>query len=55
MASCQGLSSHLREATNRIYRDKEKWNKWVKIILETCNDPTIVGAGEHVLYVGRKS
>ena len=55
VASCEGLSSHLREATNRIYADKEKWNKWIKIILRTCNDPTIIGTGEHILYVGRKS
>jgi hypothetical protein len=39
IASCEGLSSHLQEATNRIYEDKERWNMWVKIILQTCNDP----------------
>jgi len=54
MASCEGLSSHLQEATNKIYKDKEKWKRWLEIILETCNDPTILGTGEHILYVGRK-
>ncbi len=55
MASCEGLSSHMRRETNAIYRDKGKWDKWLKIILETSNDPSILGMGEHLLYVGRKS
>jgi 2-polyprenyl-3-methyl-5-hydroxy-6-metoxy-1,4-benzoquinol methylase len=55
IASCEGLSSHLQEATNRIYEDKEGWNMWIKIILQTCNDPVIIGMGEHTIYVGRKT
>jgi len=54
MATCEGLSSHLQEETNRIYEDKNKWEFWLKIILRTCNDPSILGLGEHFLYVGRK-
>ena len=27
MATCEGLSSHLQEATNKIYEDKEKWER----------------------------
>lgn len=55
MASCEGLSSRLQEATNKIYRDKEKWNRWLKLVLQTCNDPAILGMGDHILYVGRKT
>jgi 2-polyprenyl-3-methyl-5-hydroxy-6-metoxy-1,4-benzoquinol methylase len=54
MATCEGLSSHLQEATNSIYKDKEKWARWLEIINQTCNDPMILGVGEHLLYVGRK-
>lgn len=54
LASCEGLSVHLREATNTLYEDKEKWEKWFRILLETCTDPSIVGMGEHILFVGRK-
>lgn len=54
MATCEGLSSHLKEETNRIYEDKKKWNFWLKILLRTCDDPNILGLGEHFLYVGRK-
>ncbi len=54
MATCEGLSSHLQEATNSIYEDKKKWKRWLEILLRTCNDPYILGLGEHFLYIGRK-
>lgn len=54
LASCEGLSAHFREATNALYEDKEKWEKWFQILLDTCTDPSIVGMGEHILFVGRK-
>lgn len=53
-ATCEGLSSHLQEATNTVYKDKQKWEKWLKILLKTCTDPCIIGLGEHLLYVGEK-
>ncbi len=53
MATCEGLSSHLQRPTNRLYRDKKKWAKWKDLILKTCNDPMLLGMGEHFLYVGR--
>jgi 2-polyprenyl-3-methyl-5-hydroxy-6-metoxy-1,4-benzoquinol methylase len=54
MATCEGLSSHLKEETNKIYEDSRKWNAWLKLILRTCTDPHILGLGEHFMYVGRK-
>ncbi|MCK5291565.1 MAG: class I SAM-dependent methyltransferase [Thermoplasmata archaeon] len=54
LASCEGLSAHLEEATNALYEDKEKWEKWFQIVLNTCTEPSIVGMGEHILFVGRK-
>lgn len=54
MATCEGLSSHLKEETNEIYKDSEKWKFWLELILKTCADPAILGLGEHFLYVGRK-
>lgn len=55
MATCEGLSSHLQEETNAIYNDPVKWNRWLKILLQTCTDPCIWGLGEHLLYVGGKN
>lgn len=54
LATCEGLSSHLEEATNRLYKDRYKWKLWLKILLQTCTDPCIIGVGNHLLYVGRK-
>jgi ubiquinone/menaquinone biosynthesis C-methylase UbiE len=54
MATCEGLSSHLKEETNEIYEDSEKWGFWLKLILKTCTDPAILGLGEHFLYVGKR-
>jgi ubiquinone/menaquinone biosynthesis C-methylase UbiE len=54
MATCEGLSSHLRGPTNRLYRDKARWARWEELILKTCTDPMLLGMGEHFLYVGRK-
>jgi ubiquinone/menaquinone biosynthesis C-methylase UbiE len=54
MATCEGLSSHLQGPTNKLYRDKEKWTRWTQLILKTCTDSTLLGMGEHFLYVGRK-
>jgi hypothetical protein len=54
LATCQGLSSFLYEATNTLYKDREKWRRWLEILLKTCTDPCIIGSGNHLLYVGRK-
>jgi ubiquinone/menaquinone biosynthesis C-methylase UbiE len=55
MATCEGLSSHLKDETNRIHEDSRKWEFWLKLILRTCTDPLILGLGEHFLYVGRRT
>ena len=54
IATCEGLSSHLKEETNKIHEDSKKWKFWLDLILRTCTDPAILGLGEHFLYVGRK-
>ena len=54
IAACEGLSSHLQGPTNKLYKNKEAWKKWLELILKTCTDPTIIGVSEHVLYIGRK-
>jgi hypothetical protein len=54
MATCEGLSCHLQDATNEIYKDNQKWSFWIETLLKTCTDPTIRGTGEHLIYIGRK-
>lgn len=55
MATCEGLSSHLKEETNKLYENPHKWKFWVELIIKTCTDPANLGLGEHFLYVGRKT
>jgi SAM-dependent methyltransferase len=55
IAACEGLSSHHREATERLRKNERAWQLWWDIILETSNEPSLVGASEHILYVGRKT
>ena len=55
MAACEGLSSHHREATNRLHRNRAAWRTWMGFILKTSNEPSIIGSSEHFLYIGRKN
>jgi ubiquinone/menaquinone biosynthesis C-methylase UbiE len=53
MAGCQGLSTNLVEATNRIAEDEAKWKRWVDLLLRTSTEPAAVDMAEHMLYIGR--
>jgi len=54
MTGLEGLSSHHRKETNRLYKDQEKWKMWVEILLKTCTQPSVIGGSEHFLLVCRK-
>ena len=51
MAGCEGLSTGMWEATNAL-QDAGKWQNWLKVVIETSNQPSIVDFAEHILYVG---
>lgn len=55
MAGLEGLSSHHEKETNRLFKNKEKWEMWMKILLKTCTHPSVVGSSEHFLLVCRKA
>ena len=52
IATCQGLSGSLREATNHLSQNPENWETWVRFVIETSNDPSIWGCGTHFVYFG---
>lgn len=54
MAGLEGLSSHHSRAVNKLSKDNEKWNIWLKVLLGTCTHPAVVGCSEHFLLVGRR-
>jgi len=55
MAGLEGLSSHQRKETNRLYKDQGRWKMWVEILLDTYTHPSVVGSAEHFLLVARNS
>jgi S-adenosylmethionine-dependent methyltransferase len=54
MVGCQGLSTGLTEATNRLREDPARWAQWMSFLTETASEPAVVDMAEHILYIGRK-
>lgn len=53
---CEGLANHLPiENLEQIEADERYWPVWKEILLETCNEPSIIGISNHLLVVARKS
>jgi ubiquinone/menaquinone biosynthesis C-methylase UbiE len=55
MAAQEGIAGGLRDECRRLAENPTAWQHFVQVVLATCEDPTILGASEHTLYVGRKS
>ena len=55
MAAQEGIAGGLRDECRRLAENPTAWQHFVRIVLATCEDPTILGGSEHTLYVGRKS
>jgi 2-polyprenyl-3-methyl-5-hydroxy-6-metoxy-1,4-benzoquinol methylase len=55
MAAQEGIAGGLRDECRRLTENPTAWQHFVQVVLATCEDPTILGASEHTLYVGRKS
>lgn len=54
MRACEGLSSNLREATNALAAAGGiAWERWVRLLDDTAQDPAVIATSEHFLYVGR--
>jgi ubiquinone/menaquinone biosynthesis C-methylase UbiE len=54
MAAQEGIAGGLRDECRRLAENPTAWGHFVQIVLATCEDPTILGASEHTLYIGRK-
>ena len=52
---CEGLANHLPvENLEQIEADERYWPAWKEILLETCNEPSIIGISNHLLVVACK-
>ncbi len=52
LIGCEGVVSHIEEMVNSL--SGEFWETWVEENYRFGKDPTILGAAEHLLYVGSK-
>jgi SAM-dependent methyltransferase len=53
MVGCQGLSTNLADATNRLAEDHAMWQIWRELLLETSTETALVDVSEHMLYLSR--
>jgi SAM-dependent methyltransferase len=53
---CEGLAAYLpMDHLAKVEADPQRWPVWKEIVLETCNEPTIIGVSNHLLVVARKA
>jgi hypothetical protein len=52
---CEGLAPYLpMDNLERVEADQDFGPVWREILLETCNEPSIIGISNHLLVVARK-
>ena len=52
---CQGIGAHLDEGNlNMIMADEARWPMWKQVLLDTADDPGVVGISSHILMIARK-
>ncbi len=52
---CEGLANHLPlENLEQIEANPQYWSAWKEILLETSNEPSIIGISNHLLVVACK-
>ena len=52
LIACEGVVSMIDDQLNELTGDL--WQAWVDLNYQLGKDPSVHGAAEHVLYVGRK-
>jgi len=53
---CEGLANHLPvENLEQIEANEQYWPVWKEILIETCNEPSIIGISNHLLVVACKA
>jgi 2-polyprenyl-3-methyl-5-hydroxy-6-metoxy-1,4-benzoquinol methylase len=52
LQGCEGAVSHLDEGINQL--EGEDWDYWVQLNYRIGQEPSMYGASDHLLYLGRK-
>lgn len=53
--SCEGIASFLDKKTEIVHQDQAAWERLLDLIESTATEKSILGSGEHSVYIGRKS
>jgi SAM-dependent methyltransferase len=52
---CEGMASYLpMDHLEQVETNPDRWSVWKEILLETCNEPSIIGLSNHQLIIARK-
>jgi hypothetical protein len=52
LIGCEGVVAGHEEVINKV--EGELWETWVELNYRLGQEPTLHGAADHLLYVGRK-
>lgn len=53
LLGCEGLVSFIEEKVNEL--SGPAWQAWVDLNYRAAHDPALLGASEHILYIGSKA
>ncbi|MBN1579933.1 MAG: class I SAM-dependent methyltransferase [Anaerolineae bacterium] len=52
---CEGMASYLpMDHLEQVENNPHRWLAWKELLLETCNEPSIIGLSNHQLIIARK-
>lgn len=52
--SCEGIAAFFNDKVNQLVDSEETWQRLLQLIIPTCVEPSMLGAGEHCVFVGQK-
>lgn len=52
--SCEGIAAFLNDKVNQLVDSEKTMQRLLQLIIPTCVEPSMLGAGEHSVFVGQK-
>lgn len=53
--SCEGIAAFLNDRVNQLVNNEHTWKKLLELIIKTSTTHSILGAGEHCVFIGQKA
>ncbi|HEG43306.1 MAG TPA: class I SAM-dependent methyltransferase [Phycisphaerales bacterium] len=53
--SCEGIAAFLNDRINQLVNNEHTWKILLDLIIKTSTTPSILGAGEHCVFIGQKA